>query len=59
MLKFCQDKIDKEIAPKYKDEKVTPEIIEKIKTDVSAAFNGIEVDIKQTGDDTVEIEFIG
>lgn len=58
IFKFCQDKIDEEVAPKYKDEKVTPEIIEKIKADVSEAFNGIKVDVKQTGDESVEIEFI-
>ena len=39
ILKFCQDKIDNEILPKYTDREITPEVIEEVKTDVSKIFN--------------------
>ena len=57
LLKFCQDKIDNEILPKYADKEITPEIIEEVKVDISNAFNGAKCDVKQNGDN-LEIEFL-
>ena len=57
ILKFCQDKIDNEILPKYTDREITPEVIEEVKIDVSRVFNGLKCDVKQNGDN-LEIEFI-
>ena len=57
ILKFCQDKIDNEILPKYADREITPEVIEEVKADVSKAFNGLKCDVKQNGEN-LEIEFI-
>lgn len=57
ILKFCQDKIDNEILPKYVGRKNTPEVIEEVKADVSKIFNGFKFDVKQN-DDNLEIEFI-
>ena len=57
ILKFCQDKIDKEILPKYADREIPPEVIEEVKIDVSRVFNGLKCDVKQNGDN-LEIEFI-
>lgn len=57
LLKFCQDKIDNEILPKYADKEITPELIEEAKVDISNAFNGAKCDIKQNGDN-LEIEFL-
>lgn len=57
ILKFCQDKIDNEILPKYSDRVITPEIIEEVKADVSKIFNGFKCDVKQNGEN-LEIEFI-
>ena len=57
ILKFCQDKIDNEILPKYADREITPEVIEDVKVDVSKAFNGLKCDVKQNGEN-LEIEFI-
>ena len=57
ILKFCQDKIDNEILPKYADREITPEVIEEVKIDVSKAFNGLKCDVKQNGEN-LEIEFI-
>ena len=57
ILKFCQDKIDNEILPKYADREITPEVIEEVKIDVSRVFNGLKCDVKQNGDN-LEIEFI-
>lgn len=42
ILKFCQDKIDNEILPKYADREITPELIEEMKADVSKIFNGFK-----------------
>ena len=57
ILKFCQDKIDNEILPKYTDREITPEVIEEVKIDVSRVFNGLKCDVKQNGEN-LEIEFI-
>ena len=57
ILKFCQDKIDNEILPKYADREITPEVIEEVKIDVSRVFNGLKCDVKQNSDN-LEIEFI-
>lgn len=57
ILKFCQDKIDNEILPKYAYREITPEVIEMVKIDVSKAFNGLKCDVKQNGEN-LEIEFI-
>lgn len=57
LLKFCQDKIDNEILPKYADKEITPELIEEAKVDISNAFNGAKCDVKQNGDN-LEIEFL-
>ena len=57
ILKFCQDKIDNEILPKYADREITAEVIEEVKIDVSKAFNGLKCDVKQNGEN-LEIEFI-
>ena len=57
ILKFCQDKIDNEILPKYADREITPEVIEEVKIDVFRVFNGLKCDVKQNGDN-LEIEFI-
>lgn len=57
ILKFCQDKIDNEILPKYADRIITPEIIEEVKADVSKIFNRFKCDVKQNGEN-LEIEFI-
>ena len=57
ILKFCQDKIDNEILPKYADREITSEVIEEVKVDVSKIFNGLKCDVKQNGEN-LEIEFI-
>lgn len=57
ILKFCQDKIDNEILPKYADRAITPEGIKEAKTDVSKIFNGFKCDVKQNCEN-LEIEFI-
>ena len=57
ILKFCQDKIDNEILPKYTDREITPEVIEEVKIDVSRVFNGLKCYVKQNGDN-LDIEFI-
>lgn len=50
ILKFCQDKIENEILPKYADREITPELIEEVKADVSKFFNELMCDVKQNGD---------
>lgn len=50
ILKFCQDKIDNEILPKYAYRAITPEIIEEVKADVLKFFNGFKCDVKQNGE---------
>ena len=57
ILKFCQDKIDNEILPKYADRAIIPEGIEEAKADVSKIFNGFKCDVKQNCEN-LEIEFI-
>lgn len=57
ILKFCQDKIDNEILPKYAYRAITPELIEEVKVDVSKFFDELMCDVKQNGDN-LEIEFI-
>lgn len=57
ILKFCQDKIDNEILPKYAYRAITPEIIEEVKADVSKIFNELKCDVKQNCEN-LEIEFI-
>ena len=57
ILKFCQDKIDNEILPKYADRAITPEGIEEAKADVSKIFNEFKCDVKQNCKN-LEIEFI-
>ena len=57
ILKFCQDKIDNEIFPKYADRAITPEGIKEAKADVSKIFNKFKCDVKQNCEN-LEIEFI-